>query len=220
MRILLVAGTMSISADAIAALRAAGPKPIDPMAWFQAADVPNDIAGVGDDGRTRFAVVVDPHGSPLRCDIVRSSGSAELDEKTCSAIFTRAKFRPAKIDGKPVYGIYATITRWFPSRTINGPYDNVDYIFHQDSMLEDVAYGRTVSIVEVDGSVSSCEPQKEAVDIKLSRTACSQIKRQGVPVILNEQGRPVQGVVWSNVAFTKAPPTQLPRGETFIAGTR
>jgi protein TonB len=47
------------------------------------------------------------------CTVVKSSGSADLDEVTCGNFTTKARFRPATdANGKPVESTSSTQVKW------------------------------------------------------------------------------------------------------------
>lgn len=90
------------------------PKPIgSPSAWFPADAYPPEARNAGQEGRTVFLVKIDAQGRILECDIVQSSGSAQLDNTTCDLVVTHGRFQPAKgEDGKPVPGMWQSAMRW------------------------------------------------------------------------------------------------------------
>lgn len=77
----------------------------------------------GREGTASFSVVVGVDGKVKRCVITSSSGSADLDEATCSVITRRGRFKPATDDdGNPVEGTYSNSMRWeIPNKSPPAP---------------------------------------------------------------------------------------------------
>lgn len=90
------------------------PKPIgNPGDWFPADAYPPEARNAGQEGRTVFAVKVDAKGRIMECDIVQSSGSAQLDNTTCDLIVTHGRFTPAHDGaGNAVAGVWHSAMRW------------------------------------------------------------------------------------------------------------
>ena len=63
---------------------------------FSSDDYPKTAIRHRWEGTVQVEIVVSPEGLVSACRIVRSSGYAVLDEKTCDIMRTRAKFIPAK----------------------------------------------------------------------------------------------------------------------------
>jgi len=59
-------------------------------------DYPLSALNAGAEGTTTFKLQISEAGRPTGCTIVRSSGSADLDNTTCRIMMQRARFRPAK----------------------------------------------------------------------------------------------------------------------------
>ena len=75
-------------------------------------DYPARALREGRQGTVTFRLLIDEHGLPEACNIVESSGTPELDNKTCELMMQRARFKPAIKDGKPVKGNYTSRLRW------------------------------------------------------------------------------------------------------------
>ncbi|MGJ3649599.1 energy transducer TonB [Sphingomonas sp. GlSt437] len=95
-------------------------KPIgNPADWFPADAYPPEARNAGQEGRTAFSVKVDAQGRLVECDIVQSSGSAQLDNTTCDLIVTHGRFSPARdAAGHPVAGVWRSAMRW---QLVTGP---------------------------------------------------------------------------------------------------
>jgi len=90
------------------------PTPIgDPTSWVTAADYPPSASAAGNQGRTVFALDVDAKGRVMGCRILQSSGFPLLDNTTCAAMVTNARFKPAAgADGRPVAGAWESAMDW------------------------------------------------------------------------------------------------------------
>lgn len=84
-----------------------------PGSWILSKDYPA-IALAGDiEGRTAVRVQVSQFGEVTSCEITKRSGYAELDDRVCNAVSTRARFYPAlDHESKPTEGSYATMVIW------------------------------------------------------------------------------------------------------------
>ncbi len=84
-----------------------------PGKWVSDADYPTAALRRGDQGATRFELVISPDGRVRDCRIAQSSGSADLDATTCARLSQRARFTPARDEhGDLVAGRYSGVIRW------------------------------------------------------------------------------------------------------------
>lgn len=89
------------------------PKPATPRnnpgTWATPNDYPSRALREERTGTTTFRVTIDGDGRVANCQIVGSSGHADLDEATCKNVSRRARFRKPS-DG---YGsVYTNRVRW------------------------------------------------------------------------------------------------------------
>lgn len=64
-------------------------------------------------GRVQIRVSVSANGEPVFCEIISSSGHADLDEATCWIFMTKAKFLPGKNSAnKYVHSYYIDSVKW------------------------------------------------------------------------------------------------------------
>ena len=76
-------------------------------------DYPPSALREGRSGRTFFKVQVSTGGMVTKCIVTGTSGSADLDEATCSIVQRRARFSLAlDKDGKATDGEYSNSIRW------------------------------------------------------------------------------------------------------------
>jgi len=65
------------------------------------------------EGKVRVKVEVDVAGRPIACEILESSGSAEIDGGTCALLVEKGRFAPATDrKGKRVAGNFVRAIRW------------------------------------------------------------------------------------------------------------
>ena len=84
-----------------------------PGSWAGEADYPVRAIREGREGVTKFALSIDTSGKVARCDIVGSSGHADLDAKTCELVSKRARFEPARDgNGEKTTGTFISSIRW------------------------------------------------------------------------------------------------------------
>jgi protein TonB len=85
----------------------------DPGGWATTNDYPARDLREGNQGPTRFSLVIGPDGRVQSCAIVRSSGFPGLDKATCDNVSRRARFDPATDGGgNRVTGTYSGSIRW------------------------------------------------------------------------------------------------------------
>lgn len=85
----------------------------NPGNWASSLDYPSSAFEQRKEGIVTFYLRVDLKGKPMDCSILKSSGAADLDKRTCELMMRRAKFKPA-IDGqgKPVEAPFISRVRW------------------------------------------------------------------------------------------------------------
>ncbi|WP_423141709.1 energy transducer TonB [Parablastomonas sp. CN1-191] len=90
------------------------PRPMsNPAVWVTSDDYPYLASREHRQGRVGFALGIDTSGRVQTCAVTQSSGSTDLDERTCSVIRIRARFKPATdANSEPVAGTYASSILW------------------------------------------------------------------------------------------------------------
>ncbi len=82
-------------------------------ALFSTDDYPQAALRRDEQGTVAFALAINDRGRVERCYIAESSGSATLDEATCSILAKRARFIPGRsADGETVADITNGRIRW------------------------------------------------------------------------------------------------------------
>jgi protein TonB len=85
----------------------------NPGRWITTEDYPGRALRSGDEGLARYRLVVTSAGKVSACEIVGSSGSADLDRETCRLLTKRAQFAPATDQsGAKVVGTFSGSVRW------------------------------------------------------------------------------------------------------------
>ena len=89
------------------------PQPIgNPSRWIGEYDYPAAALADRPEGTVAFSLAVDHRGNVGQCQIRRSSGSATLDNATCTILARKAKFKPAAAAGTGDR-TYNGKVRWF-----------------------------------------------------------------------------------------------------------
>lgn len=85
----------------------------NPGGWATTNDYPARDLRDGNQGVTRFSLVVGADGRVQSCLVTLSSGFPGLDKATCDNVSRRARFDPATdADGNAVTGSYSGAIRW------------------------------------------------------------------------------------------------------------
>jgi TonB family protein len=71
-------------------------KPIDMQNWIRSDDYMLEAIATGLDGTVTYRLSINAQGKPKKCNIVRSSGSNQIDDRTCFLLVSRARFEPAR----------------------------------------------------------------------------------------------------------------------------
>lgn len=139
---LCLATTQPAAADPPASL-AKGPLPIgNASSWITDDDYPRMAILQNRQGVTQFRLTIDRQGMVQDCVVVETSGSIELDSRTCTLLTKRAQFKPAVNEaGEPTSGFYRSSIRWHMPRDSGSP----------------DTYSTTSYIVETDGRLSECK---------------------------------------------------------------
>lgn len=133
-------------------LSAPGQPAENPGRWATFSDYPALAMRERREGITGFRLTYDTNGLPQKCDIISSSGHADLDARTCELMMVRARFQPGKdAAGKVVGGTYSNRVRWSLPEGVSdaaGPFPFP-------------ASGRMALdyVVDAKGAVASCQAQ-------------------------------------------------------------
>lgn len=168
----LIAGPVRADTDQ----QARDPEPLETEhGWIRPDDYPpasryNHITGVTD-----FALQVNEQGIPTDCAITRSSGTAELDAKTCELVLARARFDPARDGGgRKVAGVYSNRVRW----TLGGVV----------TLVPEQIFVTTEAIVGPDGLAKECTVKFNNVNDSSPDNPC--LSMEGKRILPPEPNRP------------------------------
>ena len=196
----------------------------NPGSWATNDDYP--LAAMRDDreGTTGFRLTIAPDGLPQRCEVISSSGHADLDTTTCRLMMERARFRPGRDEKKaPVGGTYSNRIRWqIPDGYIDrlasagfsidetrdswprGPSPLpatllIDTAPHYPAAALAARYEGDVGMaVSVDalGKVAGCSVIDVSMSADLDKAACALMLSEGAfKPALDSSGKPAKGVV-------------------------
>lgn len=132
----------------------------NPSLWVIPDDYPSESLRNNEQGTTAFRVTVGPDGRPSACHVISSSGSARLDETSCSLLLRRARFTPA-LDrkGKPTEGSWVSRFRWvLPEPQIQPS---------PQPFLDQISF-----IVEPDGSATECTATGDTTKLTREKGPC------------------------------------------------
>jgi len=160
------------------ALAGAGsaPRAIHAEDWLTDADYPIAALTAGRSGRVVVGLTVSPEGRPMRCETVRSSGWAQLDERACTVLMKRARFGPAHDEGgAPVASMVMRQVTWAVSQPVAMAVP-ADLLLSVKGMPKD-STARAVAVRQVigaDGKIESCAIDTSSNVPSLDRVACAQ----------------------------------------------
>lgn len=200
-------------------------KPIgSPGAWVMTDDYPVTAIRDGREGTTGFQLTVGADGLPTRCEIVASSGHADLDAKTCEVVMQRARFTPGHdAKGRAIGGTYTSRVRW----QIPDGYSEAlaDAGFHLDDSREGWPRGPAVDptmstidavghyppaarkarqegdvammlSIDAAGKVTQCDVTSTSMSAPLDAAACALLRSEGrFRPALDSNGKPVRGTL-------------------------
>ncbi len=200
-------------------------KPVgSPGDWVTSDDYPLTAIRDQREGTTGFRLTVGKDGLPTRCEIVASSGHADLDAKTCEVVMARARFTPGHdAKGRPVGGTYTSRVRWQVPDTY--PEELADAGFHVDDGREGWPRGPIVDptmstidavgqyppaarvarqegdvammlSIDAAGKVARCDVTETSLSASLDAAACELVRSEGrFRPALDSNGKPVRGTL-------------------------
>lgn len=176
----------------------------NPGQWATNDDYPAAAMREEREGTSGFRLTIDANGLPTACDIIASSGHADLDSTTCRLLIERARFRPGlDAAGKRVGGTYTNRIRWqIPDGTDANPaFMPTDFtqmlprIAVPDVSMFGIApadhypgaarlAGREGVVdmlldIAVDGKVTGCAVQDSSGHADLDSAACALMREKG-----------------------------------------
>lgn len=190
-------------------------RPNGPAVWLSDSDYPAGAKRRREEGTISFSLLISPEGRISKCSVTQSSGFPELDDRTCTVITGRARFKPATDEnGMATHALYNGRLTWLlpgrkgrlPGRSTAIPPADIEL---QVQRLPNGALEESVSIVtKVDptGHIISCEPasQKEG-PTKLVEIACAEAKAYYAFVQTDADGKSVTLIRSLRVTFKAVP---------------
>jgi len=175
-------------------------------------EYPEQMVEQSKDGFMRAQLTVSPAGKLVHCDVIASSGVAELDAAACQS-FAVSRFKPARDDvGNPSFGTVA-ISFFFLIRgqMLKSPpaADLSLVVNHMPPGIGPFSKREAALTVGADGKVQACRSivEKESENA-LDRVVCSMaMSRLTFKPALDENGKPVLSIQEFSVEFsdTNAP---------------
>ncbi len=215
----------------------------NPGSWATNDDYP--VAAMRDEreGTSGFRLTIGPDGLPQQCEIISSSGHADLDSTTCRLVMERARFRPGRDEKNArVGGTYSNRIRWqIPDGYIDrlasagfsvdqtrdswprGPSALpatllIDTAPHYPAAALAARYEGDVRMaVSVDalGKVTGCSVIDGSMSPDLDKAACALMLSEGAfKPALDSGGKPTKGVVPATFRWI------LPREDAPAAGAQ
>ncbi|WP_083734138.1 energy transducer TonB [Sphingopyxis sp. KK2] len=176
----------------------------NPGLWATNDDYPAAAMREEREGTSGFRLTIDANGLPIACDIVSSSGHADLDSTTCALLLERARFRPGlDAAGKRVGGTYTNRIRWqIPDGTDAKPafmptdfaqmlpriavpdvsmfgLDPADHYPAAARLARREGVVDMLLDVAVDGKVTGCAVQDSSGHADLDSAACALMREKG-----------------------------------------
>jgi TonB family protein len=190
---------------------------VSSAAWISSEDYPQNAKKKHEQGWVHIALLIGLDGKVERCQIMRSTGFLDLDQKTCALIEKRARFKPARDEqGIATYGTYKGAFIWLhPDASIAPGSHNISAgaMLTPDleldvAKLPDKARQRDVFVVahtDSVGGVVACEPMPSNEEPAiLGPSACVQLKRFWKTPLMDLSGKPVSAVQTFKIRFNAA----------------
>ena len=90
--------------------------------YFSSDDYPVTAWMNEEEGTVRFRLTIDSEGRVAGCEVTQSSGSQQLDQRTCEILTVRARYRPARdASGAPASGTDSGSVTWRLPSDRGGP---------------------------------------------------------------------------------------------------
>lgn len=192
---------------ALASANISAAVPISPSGWVTASDYPY-AQTAQEEGVTRFQLTISSEGKIEACQVLVSSGFADLDNLTCELMTTRGRFRPAlDQNSTPVWSVFRNQIVWqAPGHTVRADPWNADLILQVNRLPPKVsapAMLRLHMVAASDGHVEACHANVKKDMADLGQLACQQVVDNWKPRIVTSSDGVAQRSLQSiNVQFT------------------
>ena len=203
----------------------------NPGSWATNDDYPVSAMREEREGTTGFRLTIGVDGLPTQCEIISSSGHADLDTTTCRLIMERARFTPGRDkNGKAVGGTYSNRIRWqipegngFEVEVAGfaideaqeswprGPlpdeaFKRIDPAAHYPAAARAAGEEGVVHMelgIDAAGQVTGCKINESSLSAALDDAACALMRSDGkFSPALDSDGKPVRSVIASTFRWT------------------
>lgn len=202
----------------------------NPGSWATNDDYPASAMREEREGTTGFKLTVGVDGLPTQCEIISSSGHADLDTTTCRLIMERARFTPGRDkNGKVVGGTYSNRIRWqIPEHdgsiavagfaideaqeswprgpTPDDALIRIDPAAHYPAAARAAGEEGVVQMelgIDAAGRVTGCKVNESSLSSALDEAACALMRSDGkFSPALDSDGKPVRSVVATTFRWT------------------
>jgi TonB family protein len=207
---------MSIASSFIMAGLLGSATPVSQAPWITDQDYPQSAKERREEGLVRFTVLIGPDGRKEECVITRSSGFADLDQRTCELIQKRARFKPAHDEtGQLAFGTYRGAIPWIlPDNVRADRFLPIGAMLAADLDIQVAALPKNtrdrdfyvVGRIAADGKITACEPaasrrQSDA----LGQTACTQLRSNWKVPFFRVNGSAIPVVQTFKISFQETP---------------
>jgi|TARA_Y100000815_G_scaffold110105_1_gene98701 TonB family protein len=185
-----------------------------PGYWLSDDDYPSGALKRKEEGPVAFSLLISPTGRIANCMITQTSGSADLDERTCAMIASRGRFKAARDENAAAtYGSYRGMLYWRLPGKLGGPsyryVPPVDMTLQVKRLPGGAQEERVTLTAKFDqtGHVTACQAfNPDQSSAKLVEVACQQTQQFFSSVTADADGRPVPIVQQLTVKFQVAAP--------------
>lgn len=186
------------------AVDASQPTPAgDPGSWILPGDYPFEALRAHASGKTGFRLDIDETGSVLGCSVTQSSGSAPLDDATCTLLKQRAHFAPAKDQqGRGINGEYMSSVSWsLPETSVSVPSDWLSYTDYPAEAVRRHWQGTSAFELDIslEGKITGCRITQTSGHALLDTTACNLMRKRAKFAPAHRDGQPVASTFNSSI---------------------
>lgn len=161
------------------------------------------LPGIVRPAKVEVDLIVDATGQVVRCDVVKPSGTARLDEMACGRL-KRVRLRPARdAAGQPIAALlhheYSFKTQFVFDRAVEFavPIDRLPAAATNPFV--------TVRIVtDSAGNVTDCVAFASSGNLILDQLACTALAKNGLPPARDATGMPLRALREVPIGFTVA----------------
>lgn len=190
---------------------ASDPVPVHRGTLMSIEDYPETALRHNEQGTVWADLSIDATGKPAYCEVISSSGSTALDNKTCSILLKRARFSPARDGaGQPIASLYRNRMDWRlnPQGDVAGLNPVFDRTFTVNRFPAGARPPVSVvmrQVIDAYGHLESCAVVQGSGFASIDKLACSSTAGlTSTSGIRDPNGTPVRGLRLRRVAFDLA----------------